>query len=98
MVADCLSQRQQNRLIVSQPNNFQTVVGDTHITATTSPVTTLSIVESLTTSSAVVTSIGEQNISGTMTTAGVLMYALHIVNIRLHSSMYLYLLLSKPDY
>ena len=87
MVVDNLPQRQQNRLVVSRPNNFQAVVGVTHITATSSPATTLSIVEPLTTSSAIVTSVSEQNISTTMITTGVLMYALHIVN-QIHSSIY----------
>ena len=61
-------QRQQNILVVSQPNSLVSIVSDTH--TTTSPVTTLSAVECLTTSSSAVTSISGQYVS-TITTAGV---------------------------
>ena len=79
MVANCLPQRQQ---IVSQPSSFQTIVDGTHTTITPSPVITLSTstIESLTTSNAIVMSVSEQNISTAITTAGVSLYALHIVN------------------
>ena len=60
--------RQQNILVVSQPSSSVT---DIH--TTTSPVTTLSVVECLTTSSRVVTSISGQQVS-TITTAGVWPY------------------------
>ena len=63
------SQRQQNVLVVSQPSSLVTIVSDNH--TTTSPVTTLSVAECLTTSSNVVTSISGQHVS-TITTAGVL--------------------------
>ena len=58
-------QRQQNVLVAS---SLVSIVSDTH--TTTSPVTTLSVVECLTTSSSVVTSISGQHVS-TITTAGV---------------------------
>ena len=62
---------QQNILVVSQPSSLVSIVSDTH--TTTSPVTTLSVVECLTTSSTVVTSISGQHVS-TNTTAGMLRY------------------------
>ena len=65
---DCSPQRQQNTLVVSQPSSLLSIVSDTH--TTTSPVTTLSVVECLTTSSGVVTSISGQYISTITTTAG----------------------------
>ena len=49
---------QQN---ISQPNSVVSIVSDTH--TTTSPVTTLSVVECLTTSSSVVTSISGQHVT-----------------------------------
>ena len=61
------TQRQQNILVVSQPSSLVSIVSDTH--TTTNPVTTLSVVECLTTSSSVVTSISGQHVS-TITTAG----------------------------
>ena len=61
-------QRQQNILVVSQPSSLVSIISDTH--TTTSPVTTLSVVECLTTSSSVVTSISGQHVP-TITTAGV---------------------------
>ena len=61
-------QRQQNILVVSQLSISVTIVSDTH--TTTSPVTTLSVVECLTTSSSVVTSISGQQVSTITTPAG----------------------------
>ena len=61
-------QRQQNISVVSQPSSLVSTVNDTH--TTTSPVTTLSVVECLTTSSSVVTSTSGQHVS-TITIAGV---------------------------
>ena len=60
---------QQKIVAVSQPNSSTPIYIDTH--TTTSPVTTLSVVQCLTTSSSVVTSIREQGTSsgiGTMST------------------------------
>ena len=59
-------QRQQNILVVSQSSSLVSIVSDTH--TTTSPVTTVSVVECLT------TSISGQYVS-TITTAG--MYILN---------------------
>ena len=56
--------------ILSQPSSCVTIVSDTHTTFSCSPVTTLSVVECLTTSSSVVTSISEQVISTVTPTAG----------------------------
>ena len=67
-MVNCSPQRQQNASIVSQPSSSVT---DIH--TTTSPVTTLSVVECLATSSSVVTSISGQHVS-TITTAGVWLY------------------------
>ena len=61
-------QRQHNVLVISQPSSLVSIASDTH--TTTSPVTTISVVECLTTSSGVVTSISGQHVS-TITTAGV---------------------------
>ena len=58
-------QRQQNVLVAS---SLVSIASDTH--TTTSPVTTLSVVECLTTSSSVVTSISGQHVSN-ITAAGV---------------------------
>ena len=55
---------QQNISVVSQPNSSVTIVSDSHTTFSCSPVTTFSVVECLTTSSSVVTSISEQAIAG----------------------------------
>ena len=60
-------QRQQNVLVESQPSSLVSIVSDTH--TTTGPVTTLSVVECLTTSSSLVTSVSGQQVS-TITTAG----------------------------
>ena len=49
---------QQN--ILSQPSSCVTIVSDTHTTFSSSPVTTLSVVECLTTSSIVINSGNEQ--------------------------------------
>ena len=59
---------QQN--ILSQPSSCVTIVSDTHTTFSSNPVTTLSVVECLTTNNSVVTSIGGQVISTATTTAG----------------------------
>ena len=60
---------QQNIIIaVSQPSSLVSIVSDTH--TTTSPVTTLSVVECLTTSSSVVTSISGQHVSAITTIEG----------------------------
>ena len=56
--------------ILSQPSSCVTIVSDTHTTFSCSPVTTLSVVECLTTSSSVVTSISGQVISTVTATAG----------------------------
>ena len=55
--------------ITSQPSSCVTIVSDTHTTFSCSPVTTLSVVECLTTSSSVVTSISGQVISTVTPTA-----------------------------
>ena len=68
VMVNCSPLRQQNILVVSQPSSLVSTVSDTH--TTTSPVTILSVVECLTTSSSVVTSISGQHVS-TITTAGV---------------------------
>ena len=60
-------QRQQNILVVSQPSSLVSIARDTH--TTTSSVTTLSVVDCLTTSSNIVTGISGQHVS-TITTAG----------------------------
>ena len=65
---DRSSQRQQNTLVVSQPSSLLSTVSDTR--TTTSPVTTLNVVECLTTSSSVVTSISGQYVYTIATTAG----------------------------
>ena len=51
-----------------QSTNSVTIVSDTH--TTTSPVTTLSVVECLTTSSSVVTSVSGKPVSTIITTTG----------------------------
>ena len=68
VIDDYSLQRQQTILVVSQPSSLVSIARDTH--TTTSPVATLSVVECLTTSSSVVTSISEEHVS-TITTAGV---------------------------
>ena len=59
---------QQNNL--SQPSSCVTILSDTHTTFSSSQVTTLSLVDCLTTNSSVVTSISGQVISTATTTAG----------------------------
>ena len=59
---------QQNIISVLQSSSVVSIVSDTH--TTTSPVTTLSVVECLTTSSSVVTSISGQCVSTVTTIAG----------------------------
>ena len=68
VIGDYSLQRQQNILVVSQPSSLVSIARDTH--TTTSPVTTLSVVECLTTSSSVVTSISGQQVSTITTPAG----------------------------
>jgi len=55
---------QQNISVVSQTSSNVTIVSDSHTTFSSSPVTTLSIVECLTTSISVVTHISGQAIAG----------------------------------
>ena len=73
-------QRQPNILVVSQPSSVVSIVNDTH--TTTSPVTTLSVVECLTTSSSVVTSISGQHVS-TITSIGMHMLSYYVAMYRL---------------
>ena len=61
--------------ILSQPNSCVTTVSDTHATFSCSPVTTLSVVECLTTSS---TNISGQVISTVTPTAGTQLYNIDI--------------------
>ena len=68
VIGDYSLQRQQNISVVSQPSSLVSIARDIH--TTTIPVATLSVVECLTTSSSVVTSISGQPVS-TITTAGV---------------------------
>ena len=60
---------QQSLVVVSQPSSLVSIVSDTH--TTTSPVTRLSVVECLTTSSSVVTSISGQDVSTIAIPAGI---------------------------
>ena len=71
VMVNCSPRTQQNVLVVSQPNSLVSIVSDTH--TTTSPVTTLSVVGCLTTSSSVVISISGQHVS---TTTSIGMYTL----------------------
>ena len=71
VTVNCLPQRQQNISVVSQPSSCVTIVSDTHTTISSTPVTTVSVVEYLTTNSSVVTSISGQNVSIITTTSGV---------------------------
>ena len=68
VMVQCSSQRQQNNLVLSQTSSLISIVSDTH--TITSPVTTLSVVECLTTSSSVITSISGQHNISTITTTG----------------------------
>ena len=68
----------QHNILLSQPSSCVTIVSDTHTTFSCIPVTTLSVVECLTTSSSVVTSISGQVISTVTPTAGE--YAMLILN------------------
>ena len=70
---------QQN--ILSQPTSCVTIVSNAHTTFSSNPVTTLSVVECLTTNNSVVTSISGQVISTITTTAGrcaILIFYCHI--------------------
>ena len=71
VTVNCLLQRQQNISVVSQPSSCVTIVSDTHTTISSTPVTTVSVVECLTTNSSVVTSISGQDVSSITTTSGV---------------------------
>ena len=70
--------------ILSQPSSCVTIVSDTHTTSSCSPVTTLSVVECLTTSSSVVTSISGQVASTVTATAGEYTYNIHIKSVVAH--------------
>ena len=69
-----------------QSTNGVTIVSDTH--TTTSPVTTLSVVECLTTSSSVATSVSGQAISTVATTTGIYM-CMHNTHACIHIHTYL---------
>ena len=62
---------EQGILVVSQPTSCVTIVSDTHTTFSSVPVTTLSVVECLTTSSSVVTSISGPHVSTITSSAGI---------------------------
>ena len=70
VTVNCLPQRQQNISVVSQPSSCVTIVSDTHTTISSTPVTTVSVVECLTTNSNVVTIISGQDVSSITTTSG----------------------------
>ena len=74
IMVNCTYQRKQNILVESQPSSCVTV-SYTH--NNTIPVTTLSVVECLTTSSSVDTSISGQDMSTAITTAGMFHMLLH---------------------
>ena len=74
VMINCTYQRQQNILVESQSSNCVTI-SYTH--TNTTPVTTLSVVECLTTSCSVVTSISGQDMSTAITTAGMFYMLLH---------------------
>ena len=67
---NCLPQRQQNISAVSQPSSCVTIVSDTHTTISSTPGTTVSVIECLTTNNFVVTSISGQDVSNITTTSG----------------------------
>ena len=67
--------------ILLQPSSCVTIVSDTHTTFSCSPATTLSVVECLTTSSSVVTSISGQVVSTVTTTAGEYTYNVDIKSV-----------------
>ena len=71
VVVNCIPQRQHNISVVSHSNNCIDTGSDSHTTISSNPVTILSAVECLTMSSSVTTTISGQDISITMTTAGV---------------------------
>jgi len=60
MKSPSMEYTQQNISVVSQPKSSITIVSNNHATFTSIPVTTLSVVECLTTSNSVVTSISGQ--------------------------------------
>jgi len=74
MKLPCMNYIQQNISVVSQPNISVTICSDSHNTFDSSPVTSLSVVEYLTTSSGVVTSISGQAISTITKTTGTYVY------------------------
>ena len=63
---------QPNISVISEPSSHVTIVSDTHTIISSTPVTTVSVVECVITSSSVVTSISGQDVS--TITAG--MYAI----------------------
>ena len=71
---NCVYQRQQNILVESQSSSCVTI-SYTH--TNTTPITTLSVVECLTTSSSVVTSISGQDMSTAIAIAGMFHMLLH---------------------
>ena len=71
VTVNCLLQRQQNISVVSQPSSGATIASHTHTTISSTPVTTVSVVECLSTNSSIVTSISGQDVSNIMTTTGV---------------------------
>ena len=65
VTVNCLSQNQQSTVVVSQPSSHVTIVSDTHTIISPTPVTTVSVVECVTTSSSVVTGISGPTITTT---------------------------------
>ena len=70
VMVHCSPQRQQNVLAVSQSSGCMSIENDSCSTSGSTPVTTLSVIEHLTTSSSVATSISGQLVSTITTTAG----------------------------
>ena len=81
MQSSSLEYAQQNILNVFQPSSCVSTVSDTLTTFSSTPITTLGVVESLTTSSSVVTSISGEVISPVTTTTG--MYTHMYISIKL---------------
>ena len=81
-----------------QSTNSVTIVSDTH--TTTSPVTTLSVVECLTTSSSVVTSVSGQAVSAITTAIGMYVrthnYMCVSLYIRMCMHVHIYIILYMP--
>ena len=80
VTVNCLPQRQQNISVVSQPNSCVIIVSDTHTTISSTPVTTVSVVECLTINSSVVTSISGQDVSSNTTASGLQMFSYTVIN------------------